>query len=375
MSILLHTFSMILSLSIFILIVYRWNYNRLHHRHHAINSISVFDDSIALLLIGNTYFTFIIYSATWLSILIHTLPGDFSIFTNFLYLDDSTGCRIRVAMIFFLTSAFFHSFLLQALWSYIKVKFHSTLHSRKIYCFRLNLIFTYVLLIIITWIISGIILIPAFKAFDVFVYFPEQYHCLISFTNIRGFTYSLLSTYIIPVSIIILIYIRLVHFTHYASNFNRKLRAKREIRVVKHILTICGILSFSGLPTILFVIHFMRTGKIHPLGDRVHELCLAINTNIVTIGCGILNSLTQFLSVKSTIQDRFTTNKKRLRNGLNTQHGYLYRLTINESSDPYKHDITETKKRHFISVQKIFFLLFFFCCLVSMRVFKCFFSK
>jgi len=121
-TVLLHIFSMITSICCFILIVYRWNFNLHHLRRTSITSISYFDDPIELLLIGNTYLIFIVFSATWLSILIHTVAGDFSVFENFLYLGDSTACRVRIAMIFFLTSAFFHSFLLQALRCFFKVK-------------------------------------------------------------------------------------------------------------------------------------------------------------------------------------------------------------------------------------------------------------
>jgi len=69
-------------------------------QNHYFYSISHFDDSIALLIIGNTYFIFILYSATWPSILIHAIAGDFSIFENFRYLVDSTTCRVQVSITF-----------------------------------------------------------------------------------------------------------------------------------------------------------------------------------------------------------------------------------------------------------------------------------
>jgi hypothetical protein len=253
--------------------------------------MSLFDDSISLLLIGNTYFIFIVFGVTWLSILIHTIAGDFSIFQTILDLGDSNGCRVRVGLIFVLTSAFFHSFLLQALRSYFKVIFNSSLNSKKLYCLSLNHIFTYIILISISWLISILTVIPAFTIFDVFTYFPEQYHCLIPFTNIRGMIYSFLSTYLIPVLIIIYIHCRLIIYVHYAFNFNHTLRARREIRIVKRILTIFAILSFSGLPTAVFIFLCIITGKHHPMADRIHELSLAIIANIVTLGFAVLNSL------------------------------------------------------------------------------------
>jgi hypothetical protein len=134
------------SIYLFALIVYRWNFNCHHRQRISLTSVSLFDNSISLLLIGNIYLIFIVYSATWLSILVHTVTEDFSIFETFLYLGDSIACRVRVAMIFFLASVMFYSFLLQALWCLFKVIFHSTLHTKKLCYLSLDHMFTYILL-------------------------------------------------------------------------------------------------------------------------------------------------------------------------------------------------------------------------------------
>jgi hypothetical protein len=301
-SVLLHIFSLITSICILILIIYRLNFNRHYRRRVSKTSVSLFEDSISLLLIGNTYLIFIAYSATWLFVLFYTVAGDFSLFQTTLHFGDSNACRAQVALIFFLTSAFFHSFLLQALRCFIKVIFHSTLHTKKLCYLPLNRTFTYILLILASWFISILTLIPAFTIFDVFSYLPEQYHCLISFTNTRGFVYSVLSTYVIPVLVIIYIYSRLIMFIHHAFNFDRTLRARREKQLVKRILTICGILSFSGSPTLFFLFQFIITGKHHPMADRIHEFGVAISTNIVTLGFAILNSLVNLLPARSAVR-------------------------------------------------------------------------
>ncbi len=301
-TVLLHILSMITSIYVFLSIIYRWNYNRHHRRPTSIVLASPFDDSISLLLIGNTYFIFIFYSAVWLSVLIYTIAGDFSIFQSFLYLGDSIGCRVRVGLISFLTSAFFHSFLLQALRSFFKVKFHSSLDTKKLCCLSLDHIFTYILLILTSWLISILSIIPAFTIFNAFSYFPQQYHCLISFTNVRGFVYSILSAYVIPVLVIMYIYYRLISFIHHASISNHISSARRELKIVKRILLICIILSLSGSPTIIFLFQFIITGQLHPLVDRIHELCVAININIVTLAFAILSSFNKLFHMRSTIQ-------------------------------------------------------------------------
>lgn len=253
-TVLLHISSLMTAIFCFLLIVLRWNFNRHHRQHISINSASLFDDSIVLLLFGNTYLTLILFSVTWLSILIRTIIGDFSIFKSIFYLDDSIICRVQVALIYFLTSTLFHSYLLQALRCFFKVVFYSTLNEKKLWYLPLNHMWTYILLILTIWLISILTLIPAITIFDVFSYFPEQYHCLISFTNIRGFIYAILSTYIIPVLFTIYIYSRLIVFIHRTFNSNNVSRATRQIQIVKRILTICFILSFSGCQTIFFFV-------------------------------------------------------------------------------------------------------------------------
>jgi hypothetical protein len=54
-------------------------------------------------------------------------------------------------------------------------------------------------------------------------------------------------------------------------------------------------MSVLGLPTLFFLFQFIITGYIHPLADRIHELCLAINSIGFTLGFAILNSLNLIL--------------------------------------------------------------------------------
>lgn len=300
-SVLLHILSAITSMIIVLLVFFRWNFNRKHHLRHSIISICCFDDSISLLIIGNIYWILFCYSTTWLSVLFHTIAGDFSILEDVLNLQDSTACRLRVALIFTLTSALFHSFLIHALWCFFKVIYHSESNVKILWFLSPNHVSTYIILIFISWTISILIVIPAQTIFKVFSYFPGQYHCLISFTNISGFSYSLLSSYAIPVLVIVYIYSRLIIFIHNAFNSNHLSRARREIRIVKRIINICVILSLSGSPTLVFLFQFIVTGKVHPLADRVHELGVAINATIVTIGFAILNSLIKLLPSRSSI--------------------------------------------------------------------------
>jgi hypothetical protein len=118
----------------------------------------------------------------------------------------------------------------------------------------------------------------------------------------------------------------LVSFIHHLPHYAQTSQAKREVIVVKRILIICGILGFSGSPTTVFLFQYIITGRLHPMADRIHELGLAININIVTLGFAFLNSLINHLSTTSMIQTKTKTENKRLKAVLNTQYIELHRL-------------------------------------------------
>ncbi|CAF1260628.1 unnamed protein product [Adineta steineri] len=293
---LIHIFSMVISLIVLIVIIYRLYHNKLYRRHINVRSLSsVFDDQISLILLGNTYLVFFIYHIAWISITMRTFIGDFSLLKDIIYLGDSTFCRIQVGIIFFLTSQMYHSFLLQALYRYFKIIYSSNL-STIIFCqMSLNNISIYILMIIFSWLISFVVLIPAYTTFNVFSYFPEQYHCLISFTNLKGFIYALLVCYLIPVCVILYIYCQLIIYIHRLPSHGILLRTTREIAVIKRILKICLAMSVLGSPTLFFLFHFIITGKTHPLADRVHELGVSISAISFTFGFAIFNSFSRLL--------------------------------------------------------------------------------
>ncbi len=289
----IHIFSLFISLTVLILIIYRLYFNNLYQRKIDIRiSSSVFDDNISLILVANTYLIFLIYNVIWISLTFHTFAGDFSLLKVG---GDSIACRLQVGIIFFLTSALYHSFLLQALSRLFHIIFISRLNEIKICGMSLDSIRIYILMITISWLVSFMVLIPAYTIFNVFSYFPDQYHCLISFSNVKGCVYSLLVCYLIPLCPILYIYSRVICYVHRLPKRGVLMRTRREVIVIKHILKICFVMSVLGLPTLFFLFQFIITGYIHPLADRIHELCLAINSIGFTLGFAILNSLNLIL--------------------------------------------------------------------------------
>ncbi|CAF4177520.1 unnamed protein product [Adineta steineri] len=285
---------MIISLVVIVLIIYRLRYNKLYRRQIDIRfSTSPFNDNISLILIGNMYFIFFIYHIIWISITLRTFIRDFSLLKDIIYFDDSKICRIQVGIIFFLTSEMYHSFFLQALYRLFKIILISRLSTIKIYHMSLNNISVYILMIIFGWLISFVVLIPIYT--NIFSCFPKQYHCLISFTNVKCSIYSLLVCYIIPVCVILCIHYRLVLYIRRLPKRGILLQRKREITAIKYILKVSLAMSVLGFPRLFFLFQFIIVGEIHPLANRIHELCVSINAIGFTFGFAILNSFAQIL--------------------------------------------------------------------------------
>ncbi len=75
-------------------------------------------------------------------------------------------------------------------------------------------------------------LIIAWTIIDVLIYFPEQYHCLISFPNIEDFTYSILVCVFILMCSIWYIYSRVILYVRQLLKRALPMRTKRGVTVV-----------------------------------------------------------------------------------------------------------------------------------------------
>ena len=207
LTIFLRAFSWLNSFVILTLLICRFNRNRKNRRRSS--KTSIFDDNISLLLIGNTYIIVLMMDTTWLIMTFNTWAGDMNLKEVLLYHADSFLCRGLVAHLFALTSALYDSFLLQAVWCYLKIVFHSRLSSMKICRLPMKHLLTYLIFTAVSWIVSVVIVIPAYTHFHLFVYLPDLFHCMIPFRNVAGFIYALSTTYIIPTSIIVSLYLEL----------------------------------------------------------------------------------------------------------------------------------------------------------------------
>lgn len=293
----IHMIASFIAFVILVLTIYRMKFN--HHYRRSFDarmSSTIFNDNASLIVIANTYFILMLYSLSWILLASRTFFGDFSLLDWAVHKKDSIICRLEAGMIFFLTNALYYSFFIQGLSRFFNVILIGKLNSVIFLGMRINGFWFNATLIFISWILSVAGLVPAFTIIDVFAYFPAQYHCLISFTNLRGFIYSLLVCYIIPLLHIWFIYCRIVvHVRKARPSMRMIVSQNRENAVTKHVSKICFSISILGLPTIILLCYATLSDETYYMADRFHELCLSVEAISIGLFIARLNSLGQIL--------------------------------------------------------------------------------
>ncbi|CAF3495582.1 unnamed protein product [Rotaria sp. Silwood1] len=92
-------------------------------------------------------------------------------------------------------------------------------------------------------------MIPIFVWHDI-KFIREQNVCLLPVHSARGFIWSILIIYGIPIIVINIIYIQLTRFIRRSSKI-ASTRAKRDVIVVRRIVLVAGILTLMGIPSVI----------------------------------------------------------------------------------------------------------------------------
>lgn len=245
-------------------------------RTFQISSLSA-NNNISLIILAHIYLIFSIHSLSWISITFRTFLAD--IFQ--IYLGDSIFCRIQISVLFFLTSTFFYNLIIQAFYRYNHIIHGADFHTLQFY----------IRLIILSWLVSLLALIPAYTLFDVFAYLPEQNHCRIIFSNLRGYIYSFLVCFMLPSLLIFYIYSQIIIFIRQLPKYGLLIQRKRDMTIITNIFKLCFGISLVGSPTIFFLCQYILTGQLHFLIYRIDELWLSVNTISLILSMTFLNSL------------------------------------------------------------------------------------
>lgn len=232
-----------------------------------------------LLLVINTYIPILICSFIQVSLNIHAVLGDTNIFINI----NSIACHVRGYIYLYIVIWLFNSFSLQA---YIRML--NILYPKRTY---LRSLMATMIFIVITWFISFLLIIPTIFL-KVIVYKSSEYQCLVDLSMWKGNTYMVVGFYSIPISIIIITYVRVVKFMQRSSLHNQQRRRKmimRNLMVLQRIVILVCTLIVLGLPSAIFWILGIITGHLYSLTYRIQAMFLAFNIFFLTFAVALTN--------------------------------------------------------------------------------------
>lgn len=251
--------------------------------------------TISMLLIGNTYLTGCSFGLSLLLKSIYTFRNDL----NKIEFEDSF-CIYRGCLIYITATSFDFSFLLQSFYRYVSGIHPNSLHRFKIRC--------QLVLISGTWLFS--LLFPFGFWFEArLVYNVDNQICQLPLRMSFSIIYMPICVYIIPLSLTISIYVRLLIYVRSMNDriipLNNQIRAKRELRMMKHVVGIISILLTLGIPYIIFILmsFFTSPPKYH---FRIAFLFVDLSLPCVLI---ILCRFTETLKISISTKLTFKQNR------------------------------------------------------------------
>ena len=200
--------------------------------------------TIPMLLVGNSCFSGIVFGALMFWMNLFKLMNDYA---QVEYQD--TFCNFRGYFGYSTCSIFNCSFLIQAVYRYVRVLYPARLIYQS-WKFQLGLI-------VASW-LFGILFPIGFMLDDEIRYNPANQICQLPLRFSRSIIYMALCAYVIPVSLTMIIYIVLVAYVkkmskRVASN-NRLSRAKQELKMVRRTVILVSILVIYCLPYAMFIV-------------------------------------------------------------------------------------------------------------------------
>ncbi|CAF3381121.1 unnamed protein product [Rotaria sp. Silwood2] len=200
--------------------------------------------TIPMMLTGNSCLSAFIFGCCMLSMCLRTFQNDRK---KIQYQD--LFCVFRAYITYVSCFLFNNSFLLQATYRYFTVIYRYRLYFQSI---RFH-----ILVICLTWIFALLFPIP-FVFTGQILYNVDNQICQIYLRLSISMIIIALWVYGIPITLIIIVYFKLLRYVHGMSNritpVTTLFRAKRELKMVERILILVAILVVLGLPYALFTL-------------------------------------------------------------------------------------------------------------------------
>ncbi|CAF0797548.1 unnamed protein product [Adineta steineri] len=225
----------------------------------------------------NMYILLLIFITISISFNIQTMLGDLNK-QNF----NSFSCILAGYFVIVSINSLYYIFFNQALFRLCRIVYST-------YGW-IQLSWIHIILSPIEIILICILYSPAFVWHDI-VYLTKEYYCFIDYTNLRLSLWVSFNTYGIPLCLLMLVYLRITIFIRQQSNnltWLTKKRQQQDLIVIRRIFIILSLLIIIGLPTIILMIRFYITGKLHPLFYRILWFSVTLSMMILTITMIIL---------------------------------------------------------------------------------------
>ncbi|CAF3958299.1 unnamed protein product [Rotaria sordida] len=230
------------------------------------------EEKITLVLSANIYFNMNIYVVLLVSSNINTLLGD--IYEQNV---DSSWCTFRGCFIIVACCTLLLAFVIQAFYRLCRIVYS----NHRWFQFY----WLYVIAIPVQLLGAFIALCPILIWHDI-IYLPNEYYCMVSFTKMRGFLWTVFVAYGLPLLLLSLIYLRITIFIRQQplnQTLMVKQRQKRDLAAFQRIFINVGLLLAFGIPCVVLLIMYIITGTEYPLTNRMFWLGPEVSLPILSL--------------------------------------------------------------------------------------------
>ena len=136
-------------------------------------------------------------------------------------------------------------------------------------------------------ILLSFLLMSPLLFWDAEKYLPMENTCFVVMSDYKSVMLSAFNTFGIPLSLLLIIYIRLTLFIRQRTSLQRLVHGRhvrRDLVAIRHIFITMMLLITIGLPAVVFVIIFYITKNENPLMYRVSWFSVAIFMACLTVG-------------------------------------------------------------------------------------------
>ena len=210
-------------------------------------------DRVSYLLISNSYIAFITASPLFIEMCITSIYGHLHPNISF----DGWNCRVKSYVLYIHGCVYFYSFLLQAIYRFCRIV-HPT---RVVYqSFR-----PYAILSVAQWILAALMLLPSLFLGDL-EYLPNDYHCQIGPTNLRGSMIGLSVLFIVPFVSTLMFYLYTLYYvytkTTVLTTINRNTTARRDLIILSRLVFLFTFITTVAFPHVLIPVIYTISGSL-----------------------------------------------------------------------------------------------------------------